>query len=124
MSELKPCPFCGDTKPAIQTQSDTSYPCQIECGNPLCCCRTPWCAYDKVAIATWNARAMPAGTIITKDDSTLPADGQAFIRRHPVSDGTRSNPVYDIYYAGGRKWLNVDCIWWPADGMFEPLEDK
>ena len=55
MSELKPCPFCGEM-PIIHGEESGDY--YIECINVGCACLPTSCFYEtkEQAIEAWNRR--------------------------------------------------------------------
>jgi hypothetical protein len=50
MSDLKPCPFCGEANPTYYPGVEL-WPC-VKCDN--CGCET---GHDEVAVERWNSRA-------------------------------------------------------------------
>lgn len=56
--ELKPCPFCGETK-TTRIEKDNSGCFRVECQNLKCEMnpKTPWCDIVESAIGVWNRRA-------------------------------------------------------------------
>ena len=55
MSELKPCPFCGNT-PMLRNDAGEW---RVECSGPECDClpSTWWYESEEEAIEAWNRRA-------------------------------------------------------------------
>jgi hypothetical protein len=53
MSELKPCPFCGNTEPLVMGASDGWY---VVCDMPETCCVKSGYDTREEAIAAWNRR--------------------------------------------------------------------
>ena len=52
--ELKPCPFCGGSKLAIEHDGGVFY---VFCNKEGCCAEGPYSADRNLAIAAWNQRA-------------------------------------------------------------------
>jgi hypothetical protein len=55
MSKMKPCPFCGNTKPYVYKWREDLY--TGTCGNPRCGCEAPNDGTSEAgAIRIWNRR--------------------------------------------------------------------
>ena len=59
MSELLPCPFCGETASVIETYDDAikRYAYQVMCLMPLCNAQTGVWTDKDAAVEAWNTRS-------------------------------------------------------------------
>ena len=142
MSELKPCPFCGETPdlfpkdPEIEGDAWAS----VKCINEVCDCKPELKIYEDAcaegesggrwlvgkeifeeATRRWNTRATPTGTIITEDESTWPEDAQLIMDQYPLIDGGWGHKKDVIWLTNtNMPRIAIGCIWWPIGGMFQP----
>lgn len=66
MSDLRPCPFCGNTEPEFERVGTPRQSCIVACGE--CGARHESSDEGKDSGASWNRRAQPAqaGQVLTE----------------------------------------------------------
>lgn len=73
MSELKPCPFCGNTEPEFERIGTPRQSCIVVCGN--CGARHESSDEGEDSGASWNRRAQPAQAVpsdVVRDAAPIP----------------------------------------------------
>lgn len=117
MSELKPCPFCGDEA----RESKIFGRAGVVCRNCTAEMRSEEICDGEVAVITaWNTRATPPGTILTKDAATWPDDRQEVILAGFENQGGFRIVCWRRQLV--KSLLEYDrIIWWSIpEGMFQP----
>ena len=84
MSELKPCPFCGELP--IQFVKDGLT--QIRCNNTQCWIEPATSFYTdrKTAVEAWEERAQPANEPLTNTGGSFNGTGNVYNGTGPCSD--------------------------------------
>ena len=113
MTKLEPCPFCG----GAATVSFSKF--SVICTVTICRATQGMFKTQKEAIKTWNTRALPKPTIITRDESTWPKDGQKIVYRRLVARCEWSEPCTTVWTKRGYYPNGLGYIWWDITGMFD-----
>jgi len=98
MTDLKPCPHCGEYGHAIVSFNDVFW---VECGS--CDAQGPRIITEKSAVEAWNTRHTTKAQI----DAATRAINEAFMAKGVIDYMPNNLPSNELYYRGS---LSERCL--------------